>query len=276
MSVKAMTWAWEQPVKPGPKLVLVALADHSDGAGVCWPGHELIANKCGLSRQTVLEHIATLEESGYLVAEAGRDPKGRVVKSRYFLQLTRSEAMLADGEPCRDSRHGAMSEKPTRGHVGISGPSMSGFPVPIKEEPKAIEPTTTPQTPRLFELGKTAIEAWFDLKFWPRYPKKVSRAKALDALIAAAPDPSLLNEIEEGLSHRLAAEASARAKGEWFRAWPDAHRWLRQRDARWRDRFDVPRETIRDDTACVVCKAPSVFAKAGKGYCREHDPLRIR
>jgi hypothetical protein len=267
MSVKAMTWAWDQPVKPGPKLVLVALADHSDGAGVCWPGHDLIANKCGLSRQTVLEHIATLEKDGYLIAEAGRDSRGRVVRSRYFLQLARPEA-----PPCRDSRHGAMSDNPTRSHVGISGSTMSGFPVPIKEEPKAIEPKTQ-ANPRLFELGKTAIEAWFNAKFWARYPKKVGRAKALQVLIEASPDPALLNEIEEGLSHRLAAEAAAHAKGEWFRAWPDPHRWLRPADARWRDRFDVPRETKRDERGCWQCSAPAVAVVNGKAHCRKHDPI---
>lgn len=258
MSVKAMTWAWEQDLKPGPKFVLVALADHSDGNGVCWPGHELIADKCGLSRQTVVEHIGFLERAAppFLHAERTRDTKGREGKARYYLHLER----LSTQPP--------VSEIPTRSRVGISDDPESGFPSAYKEEPKALEPTPNP---RLLAIDGDRLRAWFDVVFWPEYPKKVAKAEAFTELERLKPDETLVNEIATGLAHRIAAQAAASSKGTFFPAWPDAHRWLRKR--RWADRFDVPRETSASEQ-CVSCGAPGVFAEGRKWYCRSHNPQR--
>lgn len=254
-----MTWAWDQHLKPGPKFVLVALADHSDGAGVCWPGHELIAEKCNITRQTVVEHIAFLERENYLSSERTRTAKGREGKARYFLNLDRLSMQAPE------------SEKPTLARVGISEIPESGLPGRNKEEPKAIEPT--PQAPRLFGLTGTAISAWFEIHFWPRYPKSVRKGRALETLIAMNPEQQLLDEILAGLVHRLAAEAHAKSRGEWFRAWPDAHRWLRPSERQWADRFDVPRETSRDESKCFRCGGPAVGVHNGKPHCRTHNPV---
>lgn len=259
MSVKAMTWAWEQDLKPGPKFVLVALADHSDGAGVCWPGHELIADKCGLSRQTVVEHIAFLEREAFLHAERTRDAKGREGKARYFLKLDRLSMQPPE------------SEKPTRTRVGISENPESGFPTAIKVEPRAVEPK--PPDPLSFEVSSKDIERWFEIEFWPRYPKRVSKAEALSTLRAQRPDALLLDAMLLGLKHRLEAEAHAKGKGEWFRAWPDPHRWLRPEKRRWEDRFDVPRGTESSDYRCA-CGKPGVVNRGRRWMCRACDPLR--
>jgi hypothetical protein len=261
MSVRAMTWAWEQDLKTGPKFVLVALADHSDGAGVCWPGHELIAEKCGLSRQTVVEHIAMLERELYLKAERTRDAKGREGKARYFLQLDRLSMQPPE------------SEKPTLARVGISAIPESGFPTPYKVEPKAIEPK--PPNPLLFEVKGREIEQWFELHFWRLYPKRVNKAKALLVLKDQRPDAQLLAAMLEGLNHRLEAERAAKAKGEWFRAWPDPHRFLRPSERRWEDRFDVPRGTQQTESyCCFTCGGAAVLSTGKRWYCRSHDPKR--
>lgn len=272
MSVKAMTWAWEQDLKPGPKFVLVALADHSDGQGICWPGHELIAEKCGLSRQTVLEHVAMLERDGYVISEHSRDGRGRHAKARYFLQLGRLSTQPSGLASATPTPVVTMSGNPTRLHVGISGSTMSGFPVPIKDEPKAIEPTT-PTPPCLFDVGKADVERWFERVFWPRYPKHVRKSKALSELLAQRPDQVTLDAIAEGLEHRLKAEAAARNRNAWFRAWPDPHRWLKAGDRCWEDRFDVPRETARDESTCFRCSRAAVAVTSGKPHCTAHNPI---
>lgn len=256
-----MTWAWEQLLKPGPKFVLVALADHSDGSGICWPGHELIADKCGLSRQTVVEHLAMLEREAFITSERTRDHKGHEGKARYFLHLDRLSTQPPE------------SEKPTLARVGISEVPESGFPVPYKEEPEAIEPK--PPDPLLFELKGKDLEAWFETSFWPSYPKRCQKAKALSVLKAMRPDVVLLEAMVAGLKHRLQAEAQAKAKGEWFRAWPDPHRWLKPDEKRWEDRFDVPRETSRsEEYRCATCGAPGVVSSGKRWYCRPHDPMK--
>jgi hypothetical protein len=88
MSVKAMAWAWELPdVSSTEVLVLVALADHADHKGICWPGQDGIAIKCRLSRETVNRAIKRLEERGHLFIENRRDPLGRPVSNYYRLSL---------------------------------------------------------------------------------------------------------------------------------------------------------------------------------------------
>lgn len=254
-----MTWAWDQQLKLGPKFVLVALADHSDGAGVCWPGHELIAEKCNITRQTVVEHIAFLERENYLRAERTRTAKGREGKARYFLNLDRLSTQAPE------------SEKPTLARVGISAIPESGLPDRNKVEPKAIEPN--PQPPCLFAVTMGELNDWFDRQFWPLYPKRVGRGKALQVLREQPIDRVTLDAILGGLKHRLAAEAAATARGDWFRDWPDAHRWLKASERRWEDRFDVPRETLRDESKCHRCGAPAVAVHNGKPHCRDHNPV---
>lgn len=61
-----MNWAWEQPLPPVPKLVLMALADNADDHGYCWPKMKTIAAKCSTSERTVQRTIKTLLAAGLL------------------------------------------------------------------------------------------------------------------------------------------------------------------------------------------------------------------
>ncbi len=278
MSVKAMTWAWEQDLKTGPKLVLVALADHSDGNGVCWPGHDLVAEKCGLSRQTVVEHIAHLEARGLLRSERTRN-EGKAGKTRYFLNLEGGPSTRPGKAPSnvgnpdieRPENRQSMSGVPTLSNVGVSGVSMSGVHPPYKEEPKAIEPTPLPpKGGGLFSVDGQLRHRWFEQVFWPAYPKRVNKAQALSELERLRPDEVMLEAIANGLQHVLAAERQAKSRGLFFPAWPDPHRWLRKR--RWEDRFEVSRETT-GVTRCH-CGAVGVVGDGRRWYCAAHDPER--
>ncbi|MBK8916419.1 MAG: helix-turn-helix domain-containing protein [Phycisphaerales bacterium] len=280
MSVKATSWAFEQDLKTGPKFVLVALADHCDGDGVCWPGHARVAEKCGISRQTVVEHIAFLIAAGLVRAESHRDARGKVIRTRYFLAVDgpfiqstppSEKDPSMSGIPTRVGGS-SMSGFPTRSHVGISGPSMSGFPVPYKEEPKAFESPPNPQGGSLFEAKNPDVQAWFEKAFWPEYPKHTGKAEAMAALLRLRPDETLLEVILEGLKHRTRGEQQAVAKGLFFPAWPDAHRWLKKR--RWEDRYDVSRGTYAEGLRCASCGAPGVVSDGRKWWCAHHDPLR--
>jgi len=48
MSTEASSWAWRQRLTATQKLVLLALADHADHEGICWPGMVGVAKKQGL------------------------------------------------------------------------------------------------------------------------------------------------------------------------------------------------------------------------------------
>ena len=68
-----MTWAWEQAVRGNEKLVLLALADHADDAGVCWPGVRRVAHKTGIHYGTVQRIVVRLRGAGLLeVLESGK------------------------------------------------------------------------------------------------------------------------------------------------------------------------------------------------------------
>ncbi len=94
-----MNWAWEQPLPPVPKLVLMALADNADDHGYCWPKMKTIAAKCSTSERTVQRTIKTLLAAGLLKKDARFSASGRQVSNGYTLALTYHDKLSppADG-----------------------------------------------------------------------------------------------------------------------------------------------------------------------------------
>jgi len=83
-----MNWAWEQPLPPVPKLILMALADNADDHGYCWPKMKTIAAKCSTSERTIQRTIKTLLTAGMLTKDARFDANGRQVSNGYTLVLS--------------------------------------------------------------------------------------------------------------------------------------------------------------------------------------------
>lgn len=76
-------------LNPADKLVLLALVDRSDAAGVSFPSQYTLARDVGLSRSTVQEALARLLASGVIVEhEKGR--QGRSTRYLVTVQLARS------------------------------------------------------------------------------------------------------------------------------------------------------------------------------------------
>lgn len=62
MSVEATRAVWRFSQSTGTaRLVLLAIADNADEGGLAWPGHETLAEKCKVSRRTVIDNIDRLE-----------------------------------------------------------------------------------------------------------------------------------------------------------------------------------------------------------------------
>mgnify|MGYP003675422066 FL=1 len=87
MSVRAMAWAWRQQLSGPEKLVLMAIADHADDDGICWPGNAHIGRKCSLSQRSVQRHIKNLIDNGYMVAYRRFRPTGGQTSNRYALNV---------------------------------------------------------------------------------------------------------------------------------------------------------------------------------------------
>lgn len=70
MSLEAITWAFRQSLSPSEKLVLLTLADYADDESKCWPKQSTLADRTGLTRQTVNVKLAALETAGLIRRES--------------------------------------------------------------------------------------------------------------------------------------------------------------------------------------------------------------
>ena len=87
MSVEAVAWAFAQEVTPaGRKFVLVALANHADAEGRCFPSQKRLAFMTGQSIRAVRDHLAALEEAGLITrVETRRESDGGRTSDTIFL-----------------------------------------------------------------------------------------------------------------------------------------------------------------------------------------------
>lgn len=101
MSVKIIAEVYElSQATGGARLVLLALADFADDAGVCWPSVRAIAAKARLSQRQAIRHLRTLEELGELAIET---PGGGRFANRYRVSIRANRASQdADDTPVVD------------------------------------------------------------------------------------------------------------------------------------------------------------------------------
>jgi DNA-binding transcriptional MocR family regulator len=146
MSIEALNWAWEQPVtKAANKLVLLALADHANGDGECWPSMKRIADRSDISARHVSRAINELVDLG-LVEKANRRRHGGQYRGwDYRLNIQQTPATSGHGRPVT-SGHG----RPSPADTGVrSEPSENR-----KEETLADKPpeSATRKKDDLFEV----------------------------------------------------------------------------------------------------------------------------
>ncbi|HEV8024533.1 MAG TPA: helix-turn-helix domain-containing protein, partial [Candidatus Nanopelagicales bacterium] len=88
MSLDALKWAWEQDCpNPTAKLVLMALADHANSDGECWPSMKRVAELTGISTRQVSTHITKLEDLGYVTKGARRRWEGQLRGWEYRVNM---------------------------------------------------------------------------------------------------------------------------------------------------------------------------------------------
>lgn len=67
MSNEYLNMVWDYTAKnSGQKVVLLALADHADKEGFCFPGIDRLATKTGLKARMVQKHLETLKSDGVI------------------------------------------------------------------------------------------------------------------------------------------------------------------------------------------------------------------
>ena len=77
MSVRWLTWAFEQKVEPTTKVVLLALADQANDQGKCWPSIKTVAAKASVSVRTAQRTIREQESAGRVRVASRSRPDGK-------------------------------------------------------------------------------------------------------------------------------------------------------------------------------------------------------
>jgi len=108
MSIKVMSWAWEQALPPLTKLILMAIADHADDSGYAWPGYRGIAKKCGASYRSIQRHVHFLELQGILKVDARQRPDGSSSSNGYTVVMNgaKNEGASESPPPTSESHPG--------------------------------------------------------------------------------------------------------------------------------------------------------------------------
>lgn len=230
MSIKAMNWAWGQGnIHVGPKLMLLALADHADNDGYCWPGTRGIAEKCGVSRPTLYKYLHSLREANLLCVEARTDGAGRTISNSYQLHLT---------TPCGACKHGITGVLPQAERLvtpGLPEPSLE----PPIEPPviKAVQPLLNINTEGTFT--DILPDDYLDLYSLPGFKTEVVDYLAWNK--------------KEGITESIRKRTAASVKSKWpgtkakpmKDAWATYRGWaMRERDSPWAQRQKSDRPTV--------------------------------
>lgn len=91
MSLQALSWAFEQDLPCTQKFVLVALGDAASPTGECFPSQRRLAERCGLSRQSVNKALSDLEASGHIRIVPRERPDGSDTSCTYRLMIPEEE-----------------------------------------------------------------------------------------------------------------------------------------------------------------------------------------
>lgn len=198
MSNKALTWAWSQSLKPAPKLVLLALADHADDRGYCWPSLARLAEMTGIDRSTVTRSLAVLEQHRLIARDRSTGGPGK--STRYYIGEQVQDAPVKqvpetpDTDPNRCERSHNRCER--------SQKQVRHAPRTIKnpQEPPESERKRAHPLPDTFKLT-SPMQAWGSEKF---------------------PTVNLQQETEKFADH---ARAKNRKLTDWVAGWRN---WIRQ------------------------------------------------
>ena len=96
MSVKIMSKVWEESRQTGTALLmLLAIADHANDDGVCWPSVARLAQRARVQERQAKNLIAQLEAAGELSVQRGQ---GRTNTSIYVVKVANGDYNPADVE----------------------------------------------------------------------------------------------------------------------------------------------------------------------------------
>ena len=196
MSLRAITWAWSLDIRnPTQKLVLMALCDHVDEQGVCWPSVNLIAERAGCTRRTAQRHLRDLEHAGIIESIPHHRNDGSQTSNRYRVIM---------------SWGGVMGD--------------TGGVTPVTPHEPSVEPPEKKSTRRKGKTPEYSTEFEDAWKTHPRGPKKDAWAEYRSAVPGRIPHDRLLT----ALGSYVRSEVRDDFRGVHLHRWIRDDRWEEQ------------------------------------------------
>ncbi len=206
MSIALMTrvWATAEPREAVDRLMLLALADNANDAGVCWPSVPTLARKCGVEKRAALDTLGRLEDAGHLVIErwSGR---GNV----YHLPCA-SGAVRRTGAA---SRTGAADATGT-GAVRRTGPVQPTAPEPSENPKKNPHSNNSPTrgASKAARNGRVVVgegRSGSEESFETIRPERVSSGLHVDALVDRGVTAPVAERLAVDFGERIDAAIAA-------------------------------------------------------------------
>nr|WP_101127829.1 helix-turn-helix domain-containing protein [Neisseria meningitidis] len=176
MSVKLMSAAWDMDLPMGQKMLLLALCDHANDDGVCYPSQEKLAKKCSMGERTVISHIQWLERHG-IVSRERRQNTQRRKSDLYQITLGNYTAEPANSAPA-NSAPAKFSPEP----ANFAPSEPANFAPSYKEEPSVFNHQIEPSW-----VG-SGIAAAPEAEILEAETPKSAKQKTADEKIRANPD----------------------------------------------------------------------------------------
>jgi len=158
MSIKWMTWVWQESPYAGERLLLhLALADYASDEGVCFPSHHTLARKARCSTSWVSQTMRQMVKDDLIVV-VERAGNGRGKVGRYRLTKGSTQSDLSDD-------------------IGVTATTNRSH----------SDPSDT------YSLNRHEPSNTFE-QLWKAYPKKVAKAaaqRAFDRLMKQPDPPSI-------------------------------------------------------------------------------------
>jgi len=210
MSVKLMRQVWNIPLKPTQKLVLLALADHANDEGVCWPSRETISDKTGLTPKGVTDAINALRTASLVTIKKLKGNRNEyAISSNLELLPVVTVGVHSSNRGCplvvTDS---VLSSN--RGLLPIYRTTKEPPVLTTNEHISAPEVAECDDANILTDILPEPVDEWkasnygFD-EFYKAYPKKAGRQNALKNWLKLKPSRALLDQILQDIRDRLSS-----------------------------------------------------------------------
>lgn len=231
-----MNAAFELPLDPKDKIVLVVLADHADADGYCFPGQTTLSRRTSVPERTLRRILDRLEALGYIARERRVSESGHRKTDGYDLS-----AILAGG--------------PTGQNEGAYRPPMAGTREPSVEPPDQSIPASAAK-----KRGTRLPEGW-----------KPSAGVAA-AIRDECPGLDLAREHRKFSDHFAASTGAVAVKANWDAAWRN---WMRRaceyQEARYRAPGQGPMVLDAEWSAFLNEDLSRTPRSPGVLYCQHHE-----